>query len=410
MNKTDEKKLKKIDFSFMKNKENILLLAMFIISIIVALILANIKINYNKIPIITCMIFFALLINMLLNLTYNLIKNNSRKVFIKNIIKYLFSVVITIFLSNIAEDKKYIIYGLINILFIYCVTEGILKKYKKISNIINDILFLLYNIQIFVFIFGNSFINMNMLLNVNSIKGIGGNLILYGITFIVVFIISCLSIKNVELSNKINLIIIIEFLIVCLLAYNTNLSLNYSPLGNYKLLIDEYCKYREEMKYFKSIDVNAEEYYKKDVENYYVKNENLPEDVNIILIFTEGLSQHIIDDERNILPNIKECQNKSLNFTNYYNHTFATYKGIIGQLYSGFNYTNNDINKLPSIQSILKDNGYKTEFLNSEPKNNTFLSYLKSFGFTKTFNDWDEEEIDGISKEVVSDRTMYKKY
>ena len=56
------------------------------------------------------------------------------------------------------------------------------------------------------------------------------------------------------------------------------------------------------------------------------------------------MSQHIIDDERNITPNIKELQSKSLSFSNYYNHTFATYRGIIGQLYSGYQLDNSDQN------------------------------------------------------------------
>ena len=70
------------------------------------------------------------------------------------------------------------------------------------------------------------------------------------------------------------------------------------------------------------------------------KPNNLPESPNVILIFVEGMSQHIIDDERNIAPNIREVQSKSLNFKNYYNHTFATYAGIIGQLYSGYQLQN----------------------------------------------------------------------
>lgn len=49
---------------------------------------------------------------------------------------------------------------------------------------------------------------------------------------------------------------------------------------------------------------------------------------NVILIFTEGLSNHIITDSRNIMPNVAALKNQTISFSNYYNHTFATYRGI----------------------------------------------------------------------------------
>lgn len=39
-------------------------------------------------------------------------------------------------------------------------------------------------------------------------------------------------------------------------------------------------------------------------------------------------------------------EDRSFNFINYYNHTAATYRGLIGQLYSGHQYNNNDENTL----------------------------------------------------------------
>ena len=40
---------------------------------------------------------------------------------------------------------------------------------------------------------------------------------------------------------------------------------------------------------------------------------------NVILIFTEGLSKNIIEDERNIMPNVKALQEESISFENYFN-------------------------------------------------------------------------------------------
>ena len=116
------------------------------------------------------------------------------------------------------------------------------------------------------------------------------------------------------------------------------------------------------------------------------------------------MSQHIIDDERNIAPNIREVQSKSLNFKNYYNHTFATYAGIIGQLYSGYQLQNNDKNYLISLPQVLSAYGYHTSFINTEPKNKEFTTYLNNLGFDKV--------IPGpVTKSlgVTSDKDAYKK-
>ena len=107
----------------------------------------------------------------------------------------------------------------------------------------------------------------------------------------------------------------------------------------------------------------------KDTIGNYVSSPLQKKNPDVVLIFTEGLSQNIIDDERNIMPNVRMYEDKSLNFTNYYNHTAATYRGLIGQLYSGHQYNNNDENTLISLQKIMHDNGYQTTLINTEPNN-----------------------------------------
>ena len=88
-----------------------------------------------------------------------------------------------------------------------------------------------------------------------------------------------------------------------------------------------------------------------------------------------------ISDRRNICPHLRHWQEKSLSFSNYYNHTVATYRGIISQLFSGYQLKNTDSNNLVSIQGMLSGRGYRTEFLNVEPMNATFTGYLEKLGF-----------------------------
>ena len=116
------------------------------------------------------------------------------------------------------------------------------------------------------------------------------------------------------------------------------------------------------------------------------------------------MSQHIIDDDRNVVPNLRNIQSVSLRFDNYYNHTFATYAGIIGQLYSGYQLKNSDKNYLISLPQILEGFGYQTAFINTEPKNREFTTYLGNLGFEKVISAPINKSL-GVS----SDKNAYRK-
>ncbi|WP_238140785.1 sulfatase-like hydrolase/transferase, partial [Streptococcus suis] len=117
-------------------------------------------------------------------------------------------------------------------------------------------------------------------------------------------------------------------------------------------------------------------FYRNTIQNARPKPDSLSATPNVVLIFVEGLSQNIVEDEREIMPNLKKFQESSLTFENYYNHTFATYRGLIGQLYSGYQLDNYESNTLTSLQGVLGDKGYQTTFINTEPNNTQFTSYL----------------------------------
>jgi hypothetical protein len=95
----------------------------------------------------------------------------------------------------------------------------------------------------------------------------------------------------------------------------------------------------------------------------------------------EGTAEHILKDERGIMTNAAALEKKSISFTKYYNHTFATYRGISGQLYSGYQLDDYDSNSLTGIQDILSDKVYYTSFINTEPNLIPFATYLTEMGF-----------------------------
>lgn len=97
---------------------------------------------------------------------------------------------------------------------------------------------------------------------------------------------------------------------------------------------------------------------------------------------------------------------KSLRFENYYNHTAPTYRGLIGQLYSGYQLENNDTNKLVSLQSVLKNTGYSTYFVNVETENEEFTTYLNSMGFDEVLSFLVGQENSGKEFEYLYDKAI----
>lgn len=148
----------------------------------------------------------------------------------------------------------------------------------------------------------------------------------------------------------------------------------------------------------------SDEFYKAGIEDFTQKPDELIDSPNVILILTEGLSQSIISDERDIMPNVRRMQSESINFENYYNHTFATYNGISGQLYSGFQCEKDEKNLLISLQDILKNEGYTTSFINVEPFNNQFVEYLANLEFDNLITD---EELATDLTDCISDKNAY---
>ena len=76
-------------------------------------------------------------------------------------------------------------------------------------------------------------------------------------------------------------------------------------------------------------DTSSSYFYKDSIDDHVSKNSDLCEQPNVILIFTEGLSQNIIDDDRNIMPNVAAYQDEGFSFTNYYSNTYSSQNSVI---------------------------------------------------------------------------------
>lgn len=135
---------------------------------------------------------------------------------------------------------------------------------------------------------------------------------------------------------------------------------------------------------------------------------------NVILIFAEGMSSEVISEK--LTPHTFELRDRSVSFENYYNHTAATFRGIRGQLISGFQLLGGsyggqgiaEINKkavdehfkgrTESLPLILRRNGYQTVFLSPHPESDNFQTFVKGIGFdevigSKTAQNWSDRRL-----------------
>lgn len=277
------------------------------------------------------------------------------------------------------QNGLYLIVGLVELCIVVLFSNYLLDRNVYLGQLIHFILFLLFNVQMLILHFAGAFITSAMLSNISFLHDLHGKFGEYLTLLIPMTFCILIPVNRIEIRKR-----TIPLLITCLvleLAVLSNQGSQYSPLWNIYHLYRVQHDYRKITTLSQKVSAGEKEFYQADIEDFIDKPEELAETPNIVLIFVEGLSENVILDERNIMPNLKKLKLSSLSFKDYYNHTFATLKGLIGQLYSGYQLANLDKNFLISMQSILKDRGYHTTFINTEPTNKDFTDYLVNLQF-----------------------------
>lgn len=126
---------------------------------------------------------------------------------------------------------------------------------------------------------------------------------------------------------------------------------------------------------------------------------------NVIVFFTEGTSVRLIDSYGGrypgLTPNIDRLARRSMKVVDYYNHTAATYRGIIGQTSSGFSFAGGggesgwvvsgkneskqaEISR-KTLASILSGDGYASYFFEPEHNGSTFTRMIQYLGFENVY-------------------------
>jgi len=125
---------------------------------------------------------------------------------------------------------------------------------------------------------------------------------------------------------------------------------------------------------------------------------------NVIVVFAEGTSARLVGAYGGaypgLTPNIDRLAGQSLQVENYFNHTAATYRGLIGQLSSGYAYAGGgggngwergdnktalSAIRRPTLPRILGEQGYDSYFFSPHLEDRPFTLMLRSLGFGKVF-------------------------
>lgn len=465
------------------------------------------------------------------------------KKYITTIMKYAFSLLLVLASLKITKDFKIIIGSILELIAIFGVSNILIKK-SKWFNILNSILVLLFNSELIVLLYANSFITLVMLQSLTSVEDLQGKAFIYIVAVSLVLVFSVLPITHIEKLDKVPLAVFPILLAIDMgIVFMSDMS--FTPYAGARDLYTQWHDYSEmkrlvaEMKngnsandYSSENEFNAEDDASSDLVNENNDNNSsnisdissnsdvlpaaedvsdetalqdnadvsesaidtidaataltsesessnellasnaenannsevttitnteataengnqttavsntattnttttnnqaavskgngldpkmakqfpvgvamphntLPNGTNVIVIFVEGLSKNVITDARGIMPNLAAFKNECITFNNYYNHTFATYRGIQGQLYSGHSLDDFETNHMPSIMDVLKTKGYNTVFINVEPYNKDFTNYLKAMSFDKVLSSKDESDSFAGS---LSDRQAY---
>jgi hypothetical protein len=141
---------------------------------------------------------------------------------------------------------------------------------------------------------------------------------------------------------------------------------------------------------------------------------------NVIVIFSEGVSARLLDcyggKYPGLTPNIDRLAGVSMRVVDYYNHTAATYRGLRGQLVSGYPQAGGNEDETPSsdaatiaslsigyrsVPMMLKQEHYNTYFISPHYNRVGLNDLLRSLGFDKVYS------FEDVSRNVLPGNKLY---
>ena len=320
------------------------------------------------------------------------------------VIKFLLPSILVIISFRLVQDARYLLLVLVESLIVFFIEDIIAAWNKIVAWLVGVLLLFPIYAQTIVMFFSGGYIQLIMLTNLDSIEALQGRAVQYISAVAILLITLFLPITYIKIPKVKNnvVVLLVSMLAICWAPFVFK---TYSTYYNAIDLIQKDKVRRETERRISELTrgdatLLLEEFLSDTVGNGIDKPGNLPHSPNVVIIFTEGLSLNIVTDSRDIMPNVSNYMERGLRFENYYNHTAATYRGIIGQLYSSHQFNNGDTNVLISIQDVLSNEGYYTTLVNPEPNQELFTEYLDNLGF-------DTMTSGGAEDAILSDEDTY---
>ncbi|WP_336046137.1 LTA synthase family protein [Solibacillus ferritrahens] len=330
-----------------------------------------------------------------------------KKILTTPLLKMYVSILFSLVISFEADYYKLAVTSAIEIFLITIITGWIFKKRKIVAYIFNSLLTLMVLAQVISWLFSGGYISAIMIGNIAFVKALGDELPMYILGSAIIVFISFYPIffsgKKFRLGNS----KLVSAISLVILAFIIGLGLSKEPVEDSALSnlfhtgrqIAE-SKYKTYMLKRTREELIAKQlgvFEKRSVEDGSKKPSNLGSKPNVIIIWTEGMSKELIDGSiKDLMPNMQNFESKSISFEDYYNHTAATLRGLRGQMISGYQYPDLDVdpkslqkNRLVSLEDIMNDKGYETIFINSEPNIEIFTDFLNSLRYDKVVDNGD---------------------
>ena len=320
--------------------------------------------------------------------------------------KFMLFLLATVIVCAVAGKWIFLPFCISELVLLFVVSASLARKSPKAGYVLNLVLLFIYSAQLFIYYFTGEFISLLMLENVNMTGSLGDSMIKYVFTALPFIALLFLPVK---MSSKILLKKALWpiLVVVYLASAVTYVSLKRTSVSPYTASFD-LCS-----QIVSSVMTKASDEEKQRLLEYFCNDsipgssslleESLPENPNVILFLTEGLSTEVLDvyngHGRNLTPNLNALHSRSVVFDNYFNHTAATFRALRGQLYSGFQYlggfrgdgrglteiSTESLQEKVSVSTvslfdILNDCGYNTCYFNSEPGVEQICAYAASYG------------------------------
>ena len=362
---------------------------------------------------------------------------------------------------NLPQLANFIIWFLPEFLLFYCLAILFFRNNKFIRSVFYIgfvIVFLIYLVQAASIHMTNDLISVLALENIHFIGLIvhKKSLLLSSVAFVLgvsafIILVELITIRHIRLTKTkfVHVLCISMLLFVYLIFYNffmlsvTDKIFSFFPnrqtpfaalLCNFVKLqtsfdeptIDTEAFHKLGLIYNKNskFPFMKKQIYSKPIKYSRKKPETKP---NIIVFFLEGLSARSINcygsEFENLTPNIDDFAKNAMKVDNYYNHTAASCRGLLGQLCSVYPFygygewctkNNEKIKniKYSSMPSMLAPFGYDSLFFCAE--NKPITSLFKTLKFKTVYNarKISKELLNGketfVKEDILTDKSLFE--